>query len=63
MINRKLIPDKLLYHYPYMYKFLEVSAPEDQDGGKKMPYIAGNIPAIQNENARLATFFKCISRF
>ena len=62
MKQKRLIPDKLLCHYPFMYKFLKEVASKNKNGVNIMPLIAGDIPAIQNCNARLETFYKCISR-
>lgn len=64
MKQKQLIPDQELRNFPFLYKFLIV--PEDFGDApsvEMMPHVAGRIPAIQNDNALLETFYKCISRF
>ena len=64
MKEHRLIPEEELHNFPFLYKFLTL--PDDSEKGsrmKTMPHIAGRIKAIQNENARVESFYKCISRF
>lgn len=64
MKKNRLIPEQELRNFPFLYKFLTV--PEglgDAPTVKMMPHVAGRIPAIQNDNAWIETFYKCISRF
>lgn len=64
MKQKQLIPEQELRNFPFLYKFLTV--PEDLRNAPSVemtPHVAGRIQAIQNDNARLETFYKCISRF
>jgi hypothetical protein len=64
MKKNRLIPEQELHNFPFLYSFLTV--PEDLGDApsvKMIPHVAGRIPAIQNNNALLETFYKCISRF
>lgn len=64
MKDHKLIPEQELHNFPFLYKFLIV--PNDSVNDTRvepLPHIAGRIKAIQNDNTRLETFYKCISRF
>lgn len=64
MKQKQLIPEQELRKFPFLYKFLTV--PEDLGNAPSVemtPHVAGRIQAIQNDNARLETFYKCISRF
>ena len=64
MKQKQLIPEQELCNFPFLYRFLTV--PEDlgdTPSVEQMPHVAGRIPAIQNDNALLETFYKCISRF
>ena len=64
MKQKQLIPEQELCNFPFLYRFLTV--PEDLGDAPTVeptPHVAGRIPAIQNDNARLETFYKCISRF
>lgn len=59
-----LIPKEQLKNLPYLYKQLKRPNNADTSNSmKEMPYIVGSIAAIQNDNAELITFYKCISRF
>lgn len=63
MKENNLINKDLLHNFPFLYKYLKTSKPEPQLVVTMMPYISGKIFSIQNESARLNTFYKCISRF
>lgn len=64
MKQKQLIPEQRHRNFPFLYSFLTV--PEDLGDAPSVEmrsHVAGRIPAIQNDNAQLETFYKCISRF
>lgn len=63
-MKHTLIPEDQLCKLPFLYKHIEKPQPSNIDEiVREMPHVAGLITDIQNEDSRLETFYKCISRF
>lgn len=63
MKNTELIPKSQYQHLPYLYKHIKVIDKNIWPQQKQSKGLMGKISAIQNDNAELITFYKCISRF
>lgn len=60
---KKLIPESQYKHLPYIYKHLKVIGNKILFQQELTNGLTGKISSIQNDNAELVTFYKCISRF
>lgn len=63
MKEKILIPKEQLRHLPFLYKYLKVIEKKFLVHNMESIKLTRKIAAIQNENAELLTFYKCISRF
>lgn len=62
MKKKFLIDTKQFHHLPFLYKYIKVLDENHPLQTMKLYGLTGKIPTIQNENAELTTFYKCISR-
>jgi len=63
MKNTELIPKSQYQHLPYLYKHIKVIEKDTWSQQEQSKGLTGKISDIQNDNAELRSFFKCISRF
>lgn len=63
MMEKNFIPKKQLRHLPFLYKHIKVIDEKFPLHDTQPIKLTGKITTIQNENAVLLTFYKCISRF
>ncbi|MBQ6156756.1 MAG: hypothetical protein IJK22_09165 [Bacteroidales bacterium] len=63
MKKENIISKEQFRHLPFLYKYLKVIDEEFPFYNMQSIKLTGKIASVQNENAQLSTFYKCISRF